>query len=141
MNTQDLYSSIFPIFSRKFKSISLSVAQRIYPVPLRIHNKSAQKNPAKHKLTSHDKIPKRISAALFIKKKHSKATRKRSNFQKKVFQFVKIISLPTLTMTLYGALRSPAGFCEQQQEDVEFSGSYKAKTCEVSTSNKSHVPD
>ena len=51
--------------------------KRVYPVSLRMHNKSAQRKPAKHKKTSRDKISKRGSTILFkmynleAKKRHS----------------------------------------------------------------------
>ena len=46
---------IFPQMQKSFPSV---LPKRVYPVSLRMHNKSAQRKPAKHKKTSHGKIAK-----------------------------------------------------------------------------------
>ena len=77
-HTKSLYSPsvpiIFPQMQMSFPSV---LPKRVYPVSLRMHNKSAQRKPAKHKKTSHGKISKRSSTTvsktynLEAKKRHS----------------------------------------------------------------------
>ena len=56
---KSLYSTsvpiVFPQMQRSFPSV---LPKRVYPVSLRMHNKSAQRRPAKHKKTSRGKISK-----------------------------------------------------------------------------------
>ena len=65
---------IFPQMQKSFPSV---LPKRVYPVSLRMHNKSAQRRPAKHKKTSRGKISKRGSTIvsktynLEAKKRHS----------------------------------------------------------------------
>ena len=65
---------IFPQLQKYFPSV---LPKRIYPVSLRMHNKSAPRKPAKHKKTSRGKISKRESTLaskmynLEAKKRHS----------------------------------------------------------------------
>ena len=49
---------IFPQMQKSFPSV---LPKRVYPVFLRMHNKSAQSKPAKHKKTSRGKISKQGS--------------------------------------------------------------------------------
>ena len=51
-------SIIFPQMQKSFPSV---LPKRVYPVSLRMHNKSAQKKAPKHKKTSRGKISKRTS--------------------------------------------------------------------------------
>ena len=77
-HTKSLYSPsvpiIFPQMQRSFPSV---LPKRIYPVSLRMHNKSARRIPAKHKKTSRGKISERgltiVSKTynLEAKKRHS----------------------------------------------------------------------
>ena len=61
-HTKSLYSPSVPIFFPQMQESFRSVLpKRVYPVSLRMHNKSAQRKPAKHKKTSHGKISKRGS--------------------------------------------------------------------------------
>ena len=59
------------------KSFPSVLPKRVYPVSLRMHNKSAQRKPAKHTKTSRGKISKRNSTIvsktynLEAKKRHS----------------------------------------------------------------------
>ena len=59
-HTKSLYSPsnpiIFPQLQNSFPSV---LPKRVYPVSLRMHNKSAQRKPAKHEKTSRGKISKR----------------------------------------------------------------------------------
>ena len=77
-HTKSLYSPSIPIiFPQMQKSFPSVLPKRIYPVSLRMHNKSAQRKPAKHKKTSLGKISKRGSTIvsktynLGAKKRHS----------------------------------------------------------------------
>ena len=57
--TKSLYSPSVPIiFPQMPKSFPSVLPKRVYPVSLRMHNKSAQRQPAKHKKTSRGKISK-----------------------------------------------------------------------------------
>ena len=61
-HTKSLYSpSISIILPQMQKSFPSVLPQEVYPVSLLMHNKSAQKKPAKHKKTSRGKISKRSS--------------------------------------------------------------------------------
>ena len=75
---KSLYSPSVPIiFPQKQKTFPSVSPKRVYPVSLRMHNKSAQRKPAKHKKTTRDKISKRSSTIvskmynLEAKKRHS----------------------------------------------------------------------
>ena len=77
-HTKSLYSPSVPIiFPQMQKSFPSVFPKRVYPVSLRMHNKSAQRKPAKHKMTSRGKISKRGSTIvsktykLEAKKRHS----------------------------------------------------------------------
>ena len=49
-HTESLYSrSVSIIFAQNQKSFPSDLPKRVYPVSLRMHNKSAQRKPAKHK--------------------------------------------------------------------------------------------
>ena len=61
-HTKSLYSPSVPIiFPQMQKSFPSVLPKRVYPVSLRMHNKSAQRKPAKHKKKSCGKISKRGS--------------------------------------------------------------------------------
>ena len=77
-HTKSLYSPSVPIiFPQMEKSFPSVLPKRVYPISLRMHIKSAQRKPAKHKKTSGGKISKRCSAIvsktynLEAKKRHS----------------------------------------------------------------------
>ena len=86
-HTNYLYSPRVPIaFPQMQKPLSSVLPKRVYPVPLRMHNKSAQGKSAKLKKTSRGKISKRGSTSvsktynLEAKKRHS-GVRKRITAQ------------------------------------------------------------
>ena len=77
-HTKSLYSPKVPvIFPQMQKSFPSVLSKRVYPVSLRMHNKSAQRKAAKLKRTSRGKISKRGSTIvcktynLEAKKRHS----------------------------------------------------------------------
>ena len=77
-HTKSLYSPSVPIiFPQMQKSFPSVLTKRVYPVSLRMHNKSARRKPAKHKKTSRGKIAERGSNivsktyTLEAKKRHS----------------------------------------------------------------------
>ena len=83
-HTESLYSPSVPIiFPQIQKSFPSVLPKRVYPVSLRMHNKSAQRKPVKHKKTSRGKLSKRGSIIVSItynleaKKRHS-GVRKRT---------------------------------------------------------------
>ena len=90
-HTRSLYSLSVPIIFPQMQKSFLSVLpKRVYPVSLRMHNKSAQRKPAKHKKTSRGKISKRGSTIvsktykLEAKKRHS-GVRKRVTADKSYY--------------------------------------------------------
>ena len=83
-HTKFLYSpsvpTIFPQMQRSFPSV---LPKRIYPVSLRMHNKSAQRKPAKRKKTLRGKISQRGST--IVSKRYNLAAKKRhSSVRKRV---------------------------------------------------------
>ena len=77
-HTKALYSPSVPnFFPQMQKSFPSDLPKRVYPVSLRMHNKFAQRKPAKHKKTTRDKSSKRGSTIvsktynLEAKKRHS----------------------------------------------------------------------
>ena len=65
-HTKSLYSPNVPIiFLQMQKSFPSVLPKRVYPVSLRLHQKSAQGKPAKHKKTSRGKISKPGSTMVF----------------------------------------------------------------------------
>ena len=82
-HTKALYSPGVPIiFPQMQKSFPSVLSRRVYPVSLRMHSKSAQRKPAKHKKTSRGKVSKRSLVALCeennleAKKRHSGVLKK-----------------------------------------------------------------
>ena len=58
--TKSLYSPSVPIIIPQMqKSFSSVLPKKVYPVSLRMHNKSVQRKPANHKRTSRGKVAKR----------------------------------------------------------------------------------
>ena len=82
--TKSLYSPSVPIiFPQMQKSFPSVLPKRVYPVSLRMHKKSAQRKPAKHKKTSRGKISKRGST--IVSKTYNLETKKRhSGVRKRV---------------------------------------------------------
>ena len=77
-HTKSLYSPSVPItFPQMQKSFPSVLPKRVYPVSLRMHNKSAQRKPGKHKKTSRGQTSKQGSTNvssthnLEAKKRHS----------------------------------------------------------------------
>ena len=77
-HTKSFYSPSVPIiYPQMQESFPSVLPKRVYPVSLRMHNKSAQRKPAEHKKTSRGKISKRGSTIvsktynLEAKKRHS----------------------------------------------------------------------
>ena len=71
---------IFPQMQKSFPSV---LPKRIHPVSLRIHNKSAQKKPAKHKKSSRGKHSKRGST-IVSKTYNFEAMKRHSGVRKRV---------------------------------------------------------
>ena len=83
-HTKSLYSPSVPIiFPNLQKSFPSVLPKRVYPVSLRMQNKSAQRKPAKQKKTSRGKISKQSSTIVSktynfeVQKRHS-GVRKRA---------------------------------------------------------------
>ena len=71
---------IFPQVQKSFPSV---LPKRVCPVSLRIHNKSAQRKPAKHKKTSRGKISMRGSTHV-SKTYNLEAKKRHSGFRERV---------------------------------------------------------
>ena len=90
-HTKSLYSPSVPvIFPQMQNSIPSVLPKRVYPFSLRMHNKSAQRKPAKHKKTSPGIISKRgstiVSKACNLEaKKRLSGVRKRVTAQKSYY--------------------------------------------------------
>ena len=98
-HTKSLYSPIVPInFPQRRKLFPSVLPKRVYPVSLRVQNKSAQRKPAKHKKTSLGKISKQGSTTV------SKRTiwKQRRDFlaSERGLQLNEVILLPSLTICL-----------------------------------------
>ena len=83
-HTSSLYSPSVPIIFPQLEKTFLSVLpKRVYPVSLRMHNKSAQRKPAKHEMTPGGKISKR-SSTIVSKPYNFEARKKHSGVRKKL---------------------------------------------------------
>ena len=83
-HTKFLYSPSVPIiFPQMQKSFPSTFPKTVYPVSLRMHNKSAQIKPAKHEKTSRGKISKR-SWTIVSKTYFLEATKRRSGVRKRL---------------------------------------------------------
>ena len=82
--TKSLYSPSVPIaFPQMQKSLSSVFSKRVFPVSLRMHNKSAQRKLASHKKTSRGKIS-RQSLVTIAKKNNLEAKKKSSVVRKRI---------------------------------------------------------
>ena len=76
-HTKSLYSASVPIaFPQVQKSLSSVLPQRVYPVSMRMHSKSAQRKLASHKKTSRGNIARRTVVTI-AKKNKLEAKKKR----------------------------------------------------------------
>ena len=82
---------IFPQMQKSFPSV---LPKRVYPVSLRMHNKSAQRKPAKHKKTSRGKILKRGST--FVSKTSTWKQRRDILASERGLQLIKVITPPVI---------------------------------------------
>ena len=81
-HTKSLYSPSVPIaFPQMQKPLSSVLSKGVYPVSMRMHSKSTQRKPAKHKKTSRDKISKRGST--IVPKKNNLEAKKKSSVVRK----------------------------------------------------------
>ena len=83
-HTKSLYSPSVPIiFPQMQKSFPSVLPKRVYPVSLRMHNKSAQRKPARQKKTSRCKISKQ-SSTIVSKTYNLEAKKRHSGVRKRV---------------------------------------------------------
>ena len=83
-HTKCLYSPSIPIiFPQMQKFFASTLSERVYPVSLRMHNKSAQRKPAKHKKTSRGRISKR-GLTIISKTYNLEAKKRHSGVRKRV---------------------------------------------------------
>ena len=83
-HTESFYSPSVPfLFPQLQKSIPSVLLKKLYPVSLRMHNKSAQRKPAKHRKTSRGKISKR-SSTIVSETYNSEANKRQSGVRTRV---------------------------------------------------------
>ena len=83
-HTKSLYSPSVPIaFPQMQKSLSSVLPKRVYPVSMRMHSKSTQRELASHKKTSRGKVSGRSSVTI-AKKNNFEAKKKRSIVRKRI---------------------------------------------------------
>ena len=70
------------------------LSKRVYPVSLRLHNKSAQQKSAKHKKTSRDKRLKRGST--IVSKNTTWMQRRDILASERGLELIKVITLPVI---------------------------------------------
>ena len=98
-HTKSLYSPSVPIaFPQMQKSLSSVLPKRVYPVSMRMHNRSTQRKLAGHKKTSRGKIS-RQSLATISKKNNLEAKKKRSVVRKRL-QLISVVE-PSVIIHLF----------------------------------------
>ena len=107
--TKFLYSPSVPIaFPQMQKSLSSVLPKRVFPVFMRMHDKSAQKKLASHEKTSGGKI----SSLVTIAKKNNLEAKKKSSVVRKRLQIIAVITpLVINLLSWYGAVCSCPSFC------------------------------
>ena len=86
-HTKSIYPPSVPIaFPQTQKPLFSVLSKRVYPVSMRMHNKSTQRKLASHKKVSPGKISRR-SLATMAKKNNLEAKRKRSVVRKRIATF------------------------------------------------------
>ena len=94
-HTKSLYSPSVPIaFPQMQKSLSSVLPKRVYPVSMRMHSKSTQRQLANHKKASRGKASRR-GVATIAKKNNLEAKMKRS-FVRKRLQLIAVITPPVI---------------------------------------------
>ena len=138
-HTKPLYSPSVPIVWPQIqKSFAPSVLHKIvYPVSLRMHNKSTQRKPAKHK--KHHVANFRSEVWLLSLKRITWKQRRDILASEIGLQLINVITRPNINhLSWYGALCPRSCFCVLQKFDYPVS--YKARASKVSNFTKSHVP-
>ena len=98
-HTKSLYSPSVPIiFPQMLKSCPSVLPKRVYPVSLRMHNKSAQRKPAKHKKNTWQNFKARFDYCL----QNVQFGSKEETFwrPKEGYSSLKLLLLPSLTVCL-----------------------------------------
>ena len=96
-HTKSLYSPSVPIiFPQLQKSFPSVLPKGVYPVSLRMHNKSAQRKPAKHKKTSRGKFSTQSSTV--ISKTYNLEAKRDNLTSEKGLQLNKVISPPVTNL-------------------------------------------
>ena len=103
-HTKTIYSPSVPfIFPQTQKSFPSVLLKRVYSVSLRMHNKSAQRKPAKHKKTSRGKNSKR--GLTIVSKRTTSKPRRDVLASEKGLQLSKVITPPVINhLSWYGAV-------------------------------------
>ena len=110
-HTKSLCSPSVPIaFPQMQKSLSSVLPKRVYPLSMRMHSKSAQKQLANHKKTSRGKISRRSS--LLSLKRTTWKQRRNVRSSEKGLQLIAVITPPVINhLSWYGAVCSSPSFC------------------------------
>ena len=104
-----------------------------------MHSQSAQWKPANHKKTSRGIVLKRISVVL-SQENNLEVKRDLLTYEKGLKR-LKVITPPVISpLSWYGAVFSHPSFCVQQQE-FDYSVSYRERTSEVKSRRKARVPN
>ena len=94
-NAKSLYTPSVPIFFPQLqKSFPSVLLQRVYPVSLRKHNKSAQREPAKPIKTSFGEISQQFPT--FVSKTYDLEAKKRHSGILKCLHLIKVITPPVI---------------------------------------------
>ena len=134
---KSLFAPSVPIiFPQRQKSFPSVLPKRVFQVTLQ--KKSAQREPPKHKKTSHGKVSKWGSS--IVPKRYIWKQRRDILASEKGLLLIKVVTPPVFNqLSWYGAVCPRSCFCVKQKFDYPVS--YKAGPSKVSTFTKSHVPN
>ena len=142
-HTKSLYSPSFPIiFPKMQKSFPSVLLKRVSPVSMRMHNKSAERKPAKHKKTSRGKISRRSWTIVSKTYKLDILESERRDIlaSERGLHLIKVFTPPDINhLSWYGPVCPRSCFFVQQK--FNYPVSYKVRTSKVSSFTKSHVPN
>ena len=94
-HTKSLYSPSVPIaLPQMQRSLSSVLPKRVYPVFMRMHSKSAERKPAKHKKISPGEISGR--SLVTIAKKNNLEAKKKCSVVRKGLQLIAVITPPVI---------------------------------------------
>ena len=116
------------------KSFLSVLSKTVDPVSLRMHIKSAQSKPAKHK-KPHEVLMLSLNRVTW---------KQRRDIQASVngLQLIKVVTLPSLTVCLdMEQFVLVLAFSVKKHQEFEYSGSYNAAASKASSWTKFHIPN